>query len=53
VLSKMAEQRLISSMFFSKKLLNSTFKLSSFYRNFSNFRHLTDVILEILGSNLL
>jgi hypothetical protein len=41
MLSKMAEQRLISSMF------------SRINRNFPNFRHLTSVILAILGTNLL
>jgi hypothetical protein len=60
----MAEQRLISSMFsrisreeqnasVAKDLLNNTSKLIGFHHNFPNFRHLTGVILEILGTNLL
>jgi hypothetical protein len=41
VLSKMSKQRLISSMFLRINI------------NFPNFRHLVDIILEILGTNLL
>jgi hypothetical protein len=60
----MVEQRLISSIFsriskeeksasIARDLLNNTSKLFDFYYNFPNFKHLTGVILEILGSNLL
>jgi hypothetical protein len=64
VLSKMAKQRLISSIFsrisrkeqsasVAKDMLNNISKLFGFNRNFPNFRYLTNIILEILGTNLL